>query len=293
MLARAPDVEIRTNHGDRQRQAVARQRLRYGNDVRLDAGRFEREERTGTADAGLDIVHDEEHVVLVAELFDLLEPVEAGDVDAALALHRFDDDRRRLFQAAGAVLEHGFQIVGRVAAFAEIAAIRQRRRARHGNTGTAALGGIAGHRQRTQRHAVIGVGKEQHARPLLDLARDLERSFHRVGAGRPRELNLIFHAARLHDHVLEGFEELDLLCRGHVQAVGHAVGLDVFDQRGFHGLVVMTIVERAGAGEEVEVLAAVLGLHAVALGPGEHLGEGADIAADFGFKTIDDFHKYS
>ena len=43
----------------------------------------------------------------------------------------------------------------------------------------------------------------------------------------------------------------------HVEAMGHDIRHDVVDQRGLHVRVVMTVVQRRAAGEEVDIFAAL------------------------------------
>src|SRR5947199_9226975 len=75
-----------------QRHHAAAERLRQAEDVRLDAVVLDREELPGPAEAGLDLVRDEERAALRAE------PPNAGDVvvgredHAALALDRLQDN---------------------------------------------------------------------------------------------------------------------------------------------------------------------------------------------------------
>ena len=59
----------------RERQAEARERLRQRDDVRLDAHLLEREEGAGAADAGLDVVDDQQRAVLLGEPGDALAPI--------------------------------------------------------------------------------------------------------------------------------------------------------------------------------------------------------------------------
>ncbi len=70
----------------------ARQALGHGHDVGLDADVLEREHLAGARKAGLDLVGDEQDAVLVAERAKRLQEVGRRDVEAALALHRLDDD---------------------------------------------------------------------------------------------------------------------------------------------------------------------------------------------------------
>ena len=121
-----------------------------------------------------------------------------------------------------------------------------------------------------------------------DLAGDLQRGFDRVGAGRADELHdVVVEAARLEDDVLHRLEEPLLRDRVQVERVGDAVVHDVVDQRLLEDRVVVAVVERAGAGQEVEVAVAVhVGEHG-AVGAAEHGVEAAGIGAHVGFETLE------
>src|SRR5690606_32930587 len=108
-------------HGERQ---TAAHRLRDGNHVGMNAGALEAEERAGAPVADLDVVDDQEDIELPAEGVQLLQPFDARHVDAALALHRLDDDGSRDVDAAAAVLEVTAQVLDRVDIRAEIAVVR-------------------------------------------------------------------------------------------------------------------------------------------------------------------------
>jgi hypothetical protein len=75
----------------RKRQTETAQGLRQADDIGLDAGRLEAEERAGAAAADLDVVDDQQYVVSLENLGEFLEPLHAGDVDAAFGLHGFDE----------------------------------------------------------------------------------------------------------------------------------------------------------------------------------------------------------
>ena len=75
----------RQPHGDR---------LRDGDQVRLDAGVLDREEATRAREPGLHLVDDEHDAVAVADLAQTLHELRWRGHEAALALHRLDDDRR-------------------------------------------------------------------------------------------------------------------------------------------------------------------------------------------------------
>src|SRR5690606_9189604 len=86
------------------------------------------------------------------------------------------------------------------------------------------------------------------------------------------------------DRVGEGREEL-VACRGeHVERVHDAVTREVVDEDLLQGRVVVPVVERAGAGEEVDVGVAVGVVHRRADGAVEGGRPGAGVAADRGLE---------
>src|SRR5699024_2724681 len=82
------------------------------------------------------------------------------------------------------------------------------------------------------------------------------------------------------DLLVEGLEGLAAHVGEHVQAVHDAVLEIVVDDDLLQLGVVVAVVQGAGAGEEVDVLLAVLGGQHGALGVGEHGGPAAGVAAD-------------
>ena len=75
-----------------QRQAAG-DRLGDADQIRLDAGLLDREERAGAAEAGLHLVGDEHDAVLVAELAQASQVGRGRGHEPALALDRLDHDR--------------------------------------------------------------------------------------------------------------------------------------------------------------------------------------------------------
>ena len=78
------------------REAADLHLLPEGEEVGHDADRLEAPHPPGEADAGLDLVEDEEHLVLVAELPERGEELGAEVVVASLALDRLDDEGRHV-----------------------------------------------------------------------------------------------------------------------------------------------------------------------------------------------------
>ena len=154
----------------------------------------------------------------------------------------------------------------------EVVVERHRGAVHQRDAGARALEGVAGHREGAERHAVEGV-RERHDRlAALDLAGQLQRRLDGVGARRAREHDLVRQVTRAQDDVLERLQEGALRRRRHVEPVRDAVPLQVVDQGAFEDRVVVPVVERSRAREEVEVLVAVLVEHAAALRPVEDGG---------------------
>src|SRR5699024_7904313 len=154
------------------------------------------------------------------------------------------------------------------------------------DAGATALHGVAGDRQGAQGHAVEGVGEVDDRLTAGDLAGQLQGDLDRIVAGRAGEDHAVVELARLQDLGLEGLQEGATHVGEHVQAVDDAVIGEVLDDRLLQLRVVVTVVQRTCAGEEVEVLATVLSGHDAALGAGERgppaAGAGADVRVRVG-----------
>ena len=116
------------------------------------------------------------------------------------------------------------------------------------------------------------------------LARQLQRRLDGVGTGRAGELDLVVPAAWLEQVALDRFQELALGGGVQVEGVGHAVGRQIRDQRIAHARVVVAIVQGAGAGEEVQVFAAIFAADPAALGGIEHQGQVAAVHPHVGLE---------
>ena len=143
--------------------------------VGLDAGPFIGEQLAGPADAALHLVEDQQQAMLVAELAQPLQRLRGEWPDAALALHRLDQDRGgfrgdRLGGGVDVVERHLVEAVDLGAETFEIFLL--------------AAGG-----DRRQRAAVEGAFEGDGAVALgmaVDVviaARGLDRAFQRLGAG--------------------------------------------------------------------------------------------------------------
>ena len=85
-----------------ERQRAAGQRLGQRHDIRHDAGLLEREHRAGAAEAGEDLVEDQQKLVTVCQRAQSLEHARIVKAHAAGALHqRLDDDGGDLLGSLG------------------------------------------------------------------------------------------------------------------------------------------------------------------------------------------------
>ena len=135
-----------------------------------------------------------------------------------------------------------------------------------------------------------GIGETHHLFPAGDLARQLERGFHRIGAGRAGELELVVQTARLQDHLVELIDEALLGLAVHVQRMGDAVAHQIAKQGLLDAVRVVTVVENACATEEVQIAAAVGVGHPGALGAAENRRKVAAIATDFRLVLFECIH---
>ncbi len=80
--------------GDRRQREAAAQALGHGDEIGHHAGMLDGEHLAGARDAALDLIGDQHDAVFVAQAPQRAQELEGRDVEAALALHRFDDDGR-------------------------------------------------------------------------------------------------------------------------------------------------------------------------------------------------------
>ena len=130
---------------------------------------------------------------------------------------------------------------------------------------------------------MVAAGEAGDPGPAGRLARQLERRLDRVGAGRAAELHLVVEAARAENAGFEQLEEAALGDGMQVERAGDAAGQQILADRLHQRGVVMAVVQRPGAGEEVQPTVAVLVAEPGALAAGEHRREGAAVAAHLGF----------
>ena len=100
----AADLEHESDLVDRApaRHAAHLRLLAEGEEVGLDAEVLEAPPAAGGAEAGLHLVEDEQHLVLVGDLPQRAQELGAEVVVAALGLDRLDDDARRCRRGASA-----------------------------------------------------------------------------------------------------------------------------------------------------------------------------------------------
>ena len=130
------------------------------------------------------------------------EAVRRGEI-AAFALHRFDQDRRHFARRHAALEQHADVVEHRRALVVAGKQRAVRVRIRHvgdaGQRGREALllGVLAGgERQRAEGAAVEAAEEPDEARPPGDVARQLQRAFHRLGAGLADEAHRRFAQRR-------------------------------------------------------------------------------------------------
>jgi hypothetical protein len=198
-----------------------------------------------------------------------------------------------LLEAAVPALEVALEHVERVDVAAQEAVERHDRRVVQVDVGAGAGAQVAAHRERAERHPVEAVREGDHPGAAGRLARQLERRLDGVRAARPGELQLVLEAAGLEDDLLERLEEVALRGRRHVQAVGDAVLDDVAQEDLLEARVVVPVVQDARAGQEVDVLAAVLGDEPAVDGLREDAGEAAAVAADLRLEPLECLHDVS
>ncbi len=156
------------------REAAA-QALGGADHVGLDAGPFMGEQLAGAAHAALHFVEEQQQPVFVAHRAQAAQVFDVAGAHAAFALHRFDQDRRRL--VGDGVAQH-----------VEIAE-RHVIEARHRRVEALQVLLVAGCGQRAQRAAVEGLSAADDAEAVriagdvVILAHQLDAAFHRLGAG--------------------------------------------------------------------------------------------------------------
>ena len=154
---------------------AAAQPLGRRHHVGPDAGPFVREQPAGAAHARLHLVEEQQQPVFVADRAQPAQVLDVRGAHAALALHRLDQDRRRL--VGDGIAQH-----------VEIAE-RHVVEARHGRVETLQVLLVAGGGQRGQRAAVESLGAADDAEAMriaghvMVLAYQLDAAFHGFRTG--------------------------------------------------------------------------------------------------------------
>ena len=223
----------------------------------------------------------------MGELLDLVQPVSAGDVDAALGLDRLDQERGRRGLPAGGVGEGG-GVLGQGGLPAGGSLEGQAHHVRERHPGPLPEGVVRGRGEGAQGHAVEAVAEGDDLAPTGGEPRELQRRLDGVGAGGAHELHLVVHAAGSEDLLLELLDEVPLGGGVGVQGVSDTVRLEEVDHGALHARVVVPEVQHPRPGEEVDVGGAVLGDLTGVRRRSEHGGIRAAVPADLGFMLLED-----
>ena len=113
------------------------------------------------------------------------------------------------------------------------------------------------------------LGEKQDLFPARHLAGEFEGAFNGVRPGWAGKLHLVMHVSRLKNSVPEFLQKPALGDGGHVQAMGDAIALDVFQQTLFHGWGVVAIIQCSRTSEKVQVGDIALVVEAAAFPPGK------------------------
>src|SRR5690554_2757483 len=287
VLTGFPHVQLRLEQHQRHRQAIATQGLGYRHDVRLDASEFKAEELAGPAVTRLDVIHNQQDVVLLAQLGQAFQPFGAGRIQTAFTLNGLNDSRRRLFNTGGAVRQHLVHDVQGVYVFTQVAVVEHEVHVAQGYAYTTTVMLVTGGGNGTGSYAVETVSERNDVGTAFHLAGQLHGRFHTVGTG---ELHLVVQATGIKDVLLVRFHEVVLGGGEQVQALAHTVCLDVLEQCFLQDIVVVAVVQGTGTGQEVQVLFAVFGVQVRVLGTVENHRKGTGINTNFGFSRLKNFH---
>jgi hypothetical protein len=270
--------------------AEAAQPLRQADQVRRDPGLLEAEEGAAATAPGLHVVDDQHHAVFARQALEATQPLRAGGVHAALALHRLHDERGGRLDAAVAAAEMPVEHVERVDVTTEETVERHDRRVVETGVGGGPGAQVAADRQRPEAHSVESVREGDDVAPAGGLARQLERRLDGVRAAGTGELQLVLQPARLQDHFIERLEKAALRARREVEAVRDPIPLQVLDEAALEFRVVVAVVENARAGEEVDELTSPLVDETAAARLRKHSREEAAVATDLRFQPVEGFH---
>ncbi|KPW18160.1 Uncharacterized protein ALO91_05860 [Pseudomonas syringae pv. aceris] len=275
MVTRRPGVELalETQHGQRQ---TAADRLGHDDDVGFDPRMFEGKHLAGTAKAGLHFIQNQQNAVLARDFANLAQPCCRCRIDTALALHRFQNHRRRQRHTAFHVLDELGEVVTQrfgpgLAANAQRATIfmgiRQELHTGHQISDGVFWRSVAGQRQGSVGHAVVGAGKADDVMATGGGLGQFDRGFDRVGPGRTAKLQAVI-APLSWQQTQQRFAESVLDRSGQIKGVhGHARGQKAVET-GHDGFVIVTQCQCSGSGQTIQVRGAldIRDPHAMCLG---------------------------
>lgn len=290
MFRRFPEIDFGIDEDEGHGEPQAAERFGKHHDVRLETRLLKTEEAPASPIAHLDIVNDEEDIELAANSLQAPKPLGRGHIDASFGLNRFQDDRGWNIGATAFIGEEFSQMSEGIDIGTQIAFKRDEGDIEAGDEGFGTEMAIPRGGQGAGREPVVTVGESDDIGAAFDLASELEGSLDSIGAGRSGELNLIVQPARLKDQPVEFFQKIALGDGPHVQGVDDSISLEVVDDRLFDGGVVVTVIESAGAGEEIDELDTLFIKKGGAASAFKDGWKGAAVGSDFRFKTVKYVH---
>ncbi|GAC1315952.1 MAG: hypothetical protein NVSMB12_12270 [Acidimicrobiales bacterium] len=135
---------------------------------------------------------------------------------------------------------------------------------------------------------MVTAHEREHPGPTGRLARDFERSLDRVRTGRAGELHLVIEASRLQDALLECLEESGLGAGVEIQPLDQTVFGEVLQEGSLDAVVVVSVVESACPGQEVQVRTPVCVVDNRPLGASERRRERTAVRADVRLPPLED-----
>ncbi|MNZ75714.1 hypothetical protein D3C78_941980 [compost metagenome] len=258
MLARRPDIQFWLQQQEGHWQAVPADRLRQGNEIRLDPRTFEGEEIACPAAADLNLVGNEQDIVPAAKLLQPAQPLRVDDVNSAFGLYRFKQDGGRLVDSRVRISQDILDIAERIHFCESPARVRHERNSAQRKPRPFPHGLGACRRQAAERHAVEAAHECEYPSSLLRLACELQGRFHRVRPRRPAELKLVIQLLRLQDPLREALDEFALGHCIHIQTVHNPVGGQVIENPVLDIIVIMTVIQCPGTCKKINICSSVL-----------------------------------
>src|SRR5690606_30381167 len=166
-----------------------------------------------------------------------------GRIQTAFTLNGLNDSRRRLFNTGGAVRQHLVHDVQGVYVFTQVAVVEHEVHVAQGYAYTTTVMFVTSRSNGTGRYTVKTVGEGNDVGTAFHLPGQLHGRFHTVGTGGAGELHLVVQATGIKDVLLVRFHEVVLGGGEQVQALAHAVRLNVLKQRFFQNIVVVAVVQ--------------------------------------------------